>query len=76
MLIAEEDSGYPISSVERENSGLENSKKGRREEGKKREFISFEKTHKIRANLHITNRTRVFAVLCANLKTFRSQKKT
>ena len=25
------------------NSGLENSKKGRREEGKKREFISFEK---------------------------------
>ena len=35
MLIAEEDSGYPISSVERENSGLgelEEGEKGRREE--------------------------------------------
>ena len=61
---------------QRENSNLENSKKGRREERKKREFISFEKTHKIHTNLRITNRTRVRAVLCVNLKMLCSQKRT
>ena len=45
MLIAEEDSGYPISSGDRELGfrELKEGEKGRREEPKKREFISFEK---------------------------------
>ena len=47
----------------------ENSKKGRREE--ERIYVC-----EIRTNLHKTNRTRVCAIFCANLKMFYSQKRT